>query len=94
MQAIAVVAVLAYSFAITWLLATVIDRTMGLRLPSEIESAGVDIVVHGERAYDLEGLVHAPLAGITAQEHEVVASAEAVISTEAIPTEAPTAARD
>lgn len=82
-QALAVLAVLAYSFVITWLIATVVERTMGLRLSREVETEGVDIILHGERAYDLDGHVHAPLAGITAREQEVVASAEAAISTDA-----------
>jgi Amt family ammonium transporter len=81
-QALAVVAVLAYSFAITWLIATVVERTIGLRLSREVEAEGVDIVLHGERAYDLDGHVHAPVAGIAAREQEVVASAEAVITTD------------
>ena len=71
------------AFAITWLIATVVERTIGLRLSREVETEGVDIVVHGERAYDLDGHVHAPLADIIAREREVVASAEAAVSTDA-----------
>ncbi|WP_432536165.1 ammonium transporter [Kineococcus arenarius] len=52
-QAAAVGAVLAYSFVVTLLIALVLDKTMGLRLPAEAEEAGVDLSVHAETAYDL-----------------------------------------
>ncbi|GAA2900450.1 ammonium transporter [Pseudonocardia halophobica] len=81
-QAVAVVAVLAYSFAVTWVIAKVIDLTLGLRLSREVETEGVDVRVHGEQAYDLDGHVHAPAADLATREHEVVASAEAALATD------------
>lgn len=50
-QALATVAVLAYSFTITWLLAKILDRTMGLRIHQDDELRGIDIAAHSEFAY-------------------------------------------
>jgi Amt family ammonium transporter len=51
-QAIATVAVLAYSFAVTWLIAKALQKTIGLRIPEEHEVAGIDEHAHAERAYE------------------------------------------
>jgi Amt family ammonium transporter len=50
-QALATVAVLAYSFVVTWLIAQVIQRTIGLRIEQEDELRGIDISAHSEFAY-------------------------------------------
>jgi Amt family ammonium transporter len=50
-QAIATVAVLAYSFALTWIIAKVMDVTMGLRIHEEDELRGIDLAAHSEFAY-------------------------------------------
>ncbi|MFC3963592.1 ammonium transporter [Nocardia jiangsuensis] len=55
-QTVAVLAVLAYSFTVTWLIAKVMDLTMGLRVPADAETEGVDVVVHRESAYFLESI--------------------------------------
>ncbi|MGW1563400.1 ammonium transporter [Streptomyces sp. NPDC002144] len=52
-QAVGAFAVLAYSFAITWLIAKALDKTMGLRVHPEAEREGVDVHLHAESAYDL-----------------------------------------
>jgi Amt family ammonium transporter len=39
-----------YSFIVTWLIATGIDRIMGLRVTEDEEYVGLDICQHGERA--------------------------------------------
>ncbi|NEA65590.1 ammonium transporter [Streptomyces sp. SID12488] len=52
-QAVGAFAVLAYSFAVTWLIAKVLDKTMGLRVRPEVEQEGVDVHLHAESAYDL-----------------------------------------
>ena len=52
-QAIAAFAVLIYSFVLAFIIAFVIQRTIGFRITSEDEIAGVDTVVHGEEGYVL-----------------------------------------
>ncbi|WP_104181581.1 ammonium transporter [Arthrobacter sp. B0490] len=50
-QSLATVAVLAYSFVVTWVIAQVIQRTIGLRIEEEDELRGIDIAAHSEFAY-------------------------------------------
>jgi ammonium transporter, Amt family len=50
-QTVATVATLAYSFAVTWVIAKVIDITMGLRIDEAAELRGIDIAAHSESAY-------------------------------------------
>lgn len=52
-QIIASFAVLAYSFIATWLIAKVIDRTMGFRITQEAEITGIDLAVHAESSYEI-----------------------------------------
>ena len=52
-QVIASFAVLAYSFIATWLIAKVIDRTMGFRITQEAEITGIDLAVHAESSYEI-----------------------------------------
>lgn len=54
-QLVAVVVTIAYAFTITWVLAKVLDKTMGFRVAPEDEHAGVDLVLHAESAYDFSG---------------------------------------
>ncbi len=51
-QLIAVVAAVVYSFVVTFILATAVDKVMGLRVKEEEEYVGLDISQHGERAYN------------------------------------------
>ncbi len=50
-QALGVVVVAAYAFTVSYVLARVIDRTMGFRLTPEDEASGVDFTQHAETAY-------------------------------------------
>ena len=50
-QALATVAVLAYSFAVTWVIAQVLQRTIGLRIEEADELRGIDLAAHSEFAY-------------------------------------------
>jgi ammonium transporter, Amt family len=50
-QMVAIVVTAAYSFGFTWVIAKVIDATLGLRVRNEEEMVGLDISQHGERAY-------------------------------------------
>lgn len=43
---------LVYSFAVTWVIAQVMKRTMGLRVDETTEQAGLDVIVHAEAAYN------------------------------------------
>jgi Amt family ammonium transporter len=45
-----------FAFGMTYLIATVIDRTMGLRVTPEQEFSGLDITQHAESAYSVGGM--------------------------------------
>jgi Amt family ammonium transporter len=51
-QALAVVVSAAWSFTVTYVLAQLIHRTVGLRVSPEQEIQGLDTTVHAESAYD------------------------------------------
>jgi ammonium transporter, Amt family len=53
-QALGGFGVAIYSFSVAWLLGTLIQKTIGFRITTEDEIAGVDTVVHGEEGYALE----------------------------------------
>jgi ammonium transporter, Amt family len=53
-QSIAVFGVLIYSFLVALILGFVIEKTIGFRVKSEDEVAGIDTVVHGEAGYVME----------------------------------------
>lgn len=55
-QAVAVVGTMAFAFAMTWVIATIIDKTLDFRLEPEDEIAGVDTTQHAESAYDFAGV--------------------------------------
>lgn len=52
-QMIGILSVAVWSGVITWVLAQIISRTIGLRVSEESEIEGLDIIAHGERGYDL-----------------------------------------
>ncbi len=54
-QVVAALAVLAYSFGLTFLLGKAIDLTMGFRIDQDDEVIGIDQVEHLETAYDYVG---------------------------------------
>jgi len=51
-QALAVVVTIAWAFVMTWLVAQVVQRTVGLRVSESVEVEGLDTAVHAESAYD------------------------------------------
>jgi len=53
-QLIAAGSVLLYSFVVAFALGFAVQKTIGFRVTSEAEVAGIDIVVHGEDGYALE----------------------------------------
>ncbi|MRJ76868.1 ammonium transporter [Aeromicrobium sp. SMF47] len=54
-QIVAAVAVLAYSFVLTYVIGKLIDMTIGFRVSEEDEVTGIDQVEHLETAYDYAG---------------------------------------
>ncbi len=40
---------------VSWILAKIIDRTMGLRVTVDQELEGLDTALHAESAYDFDG---------------------------------------
>ncbi|MDP9860885.1 MULTISPECIES: ammonium transporter [Streptosporangium] len=72
LQILGPVAVGAYSFAITWVIAKIIDRVMGFRVSTEEEVTGIDITSHAETGYDL-GTIHS--SGVASANGAVVAPA-------------------
>lgn len=54
-QAVGVFAVLAYSLVVSAILAFLLDRTIGMRVPEDDEISGIDQVEHAETAYDFSG---------------------------------------
>ncbi|MFD4540835.1 ammonium transporter [Streptomyces bauhiniae] len=57
-QLVAVLAVAAYAFAVTYGLGRLLDRTIGLRASEDEERTGLDLTVHAETAYDHGVLGH------------------------------------
>jgi Amt family ammonium transporter len=56
-QAIAALAVAAYSFVVTYVIGKLIDVTIGFRISEEDEVLGIDQVEHLETAYDEAGII-------------------------------------
>ena len=54
-QIIAIVVVALFSFAATWLIATIIQKTIGFRVYRDDELTGLDTTFHAESAYDITG---------------------------------------
>lgn len=52
-QAIAAFSVMIYSFVLAFVIAFIIEKTIGFRVKNEDEIAGIDQVIHGEEAYVL-----------------------------------------
>ncbi|MGW1738568.1 ammonium transporter [Nocardia sp. NPDC001965] len=74
-QVVAVLAVLAFTFTVTFVLAKIIDMTMGLRVPAESEQDGLDASVHGETAYVMEVVT---MTSTPVRPVEAVAAAESI----------------
>jgi Amt family ammonium transporter len=52
-QVVAAIVVAAFSFAATYLIATIIQKTMGFRVHRDVELEGLDTTIHAESAYDI-----------------------------------------
>ena len=55
-QLLTVVVAAGFSFGVTFVMARVLDKVMGLSVSKEEEQMGLDISEHGERAYALESM--------------------------------------
>ncbi|MFI7242474.1 ammonium transporter [Streptomyces qinglanensis] len=55
-QALGAGSVMAFSFAVSWLLAKLVHATMGFRADPDDEAAGVDQAFHAETAYDFSAV--------------------------------------
>lgn len=53
-QAVATIGVAGSAFGLTWLIASILDRSIGLRVSDREELEGLDITQHEERAYTTE----------------------------------------
>jgi Amt family ammonium transporter len=56
-QFAAVGATLAYSFIVSFILAKIVDKMIGLRVTEEKETVGLDESLHSERAYQVVEMV-------------------------------------
>lgn len=52
-QVVGALAVLVFSYVVTFAIAKVLDSVMGLRVVEEHEVAGIDAAVHAEQSYEL-----------------------------------------
>jgi Amt family ammonium transporter len=50
-QALGVLATMAWCGTVTWILLKVLKTTLGLRVSEEAESVGLDLAEHGESGY-------------------------------------------
>ncbi|MFD8364879.1 ammonium transporter [Streptomyces hygroscopicus] len=65
-QALGAFTVLIYSFAVSWVLAKLIDVTIGLRASEDDEIGGVDQAYHAETAYDFSAVGASPRSTVPA----------------------------
>jgi ammonium transporter, Amt family len=52
-QVVGAVAVLVFSFVVTYILGTILDKTIGFRIDADDEVSGIDLAVHAESGYEL-----------------------------------------
>jgi len=65
-QAIAALAVCAYSFVLTLVIALIVKAVIGLRVPDEDEVTGIDQTTHAETGYELGGSLGGMPSGLRA----------------------------
>ncbi len=63
-QAVGAFSVLFYSFAVTWLIGTAINKTMGFRVSRVAENNGIDLAEHTEVGYDLSPVYYSSFNGV------------------------------
>jgi Amt family ammonium transporter len=72
LQVLGPISIGGYSFIVTWIVAKIIDKTMGFRIPDEEEVTGIDVTTHAETGYDL-GTIYA--SGVTSSPNGPVSPA-------------------
>ena len=77
-QVVGALAVLVFSFVVTYVIGTIIQRTMGFRITEEAEVAGIDSVEHAETAYDFASLGGSGGASPSGQAHAEARNTEGV----------------
>ncbi|MCU1667458.1 MAG: ammonium transporter [Blastococcus sp.] len=77
-QAVGALAVLLFSFVVTYVIGTIIQKTMGFRISEEDEVAGIDSIEHAETAYDFASLGGSGGASLTGQAHAEARNTEGV----------------
>ncbi|MHA2789035.1 ammonium transporter [Corynebacterium sp. S7] len=50
-EPLAIIVTIVYAFAMTWLIATLLDKAMGIRIDAQAEADGIDRSEHAESAY-------------------------------------------
>ncbi|MFH0242201.1 ammonium transporter [Streptomyces sp. HK10] len=65
-QAAGAFSVMAFSFAVSWILAKLVDAAVGFRASEDDETAGLDQAYHAETAYDLSAVGGSPASRGTA----------------------------
>ena len=78
-QVVAALAVGVFSFVVAFVVAKIIDVTLGFRIPEEDEVSGVDIASHAESGYDLNpgfGAARPVSAGALAGAHSAATAPE------------------
>jgi ammonium transporter, Amt family len=68
-QVVGALAVLVFSFVLTYLIGLVIQKTIGFRITEEDEITGIDTVVHAESGYDFASLGGSGGASLSGQAH-------------------------
>ena len=77
-QVVGALAVLVFSFVLTFIIGTVIQKTMGFRITEEDEVAGIDSIEHAETAYDFASLGGGGGASLSGQAHAEARNTEGV----------------
>ncbi|HZG06726.1 MAG TPA: ammonium transporter [Streptomyces sp.] len=65
-QAVGAFSVMAFSFVVSWILAKLVDATIGFRADEDDETAGLDQAYHAETAYDFSAVGGSPASRGTA----------------------------
>jgi Amt family ammonium transporter len=63
-QAVGAFSVLIYSFCVTWLIGTIINKTIGFRITAAEETSGIDLAEHAETGYILSSVGYGTYRGV------------------------------
>jgi Amt family ammonium transporter len=77
-QVVGALAVLVYSFVLTYIIGFAIQKTMGFRITEEDEVVGIDSIEHAETAYDFASLGTGGATSVVGQAHAEARNTEGV----------------